>query len=412
MDYQLAALAAAIDKKSNGGRYYWSPRDIAPLAAKLRELLRLQPPTDGICLFHGSMTPYLALTLANTAFECGFQPAVYDPKYENHSVLIPKLEAGDPRQLSFTVVETAEYSLVEFTIPGGFIKAPQLPLVVPPVLNPNKGVVIAGRGVVWITAALGQAYRHHKWVAVRDAAKGAFICGVGEGSHASLGGLVDTGSPKLGEVWYFKGPGGPHPCIVVSRDSRNAKSSDLIIVPVSSNVALHQGNRAVLIVEAGRYGLPLRSAVLCQKVTTIRKDALDGSPIGVVNDPVVMAGIVKRIRYALDDFVIAASETGRVNVIVGSGSDARGTEAAEGAEAEIPDADHSDDTLPEEVVRSEPLLPGPVLVDVNSVSTGFSEAPVDGDKRDSWALPEVVQWPTTEVPAHRGGGAGSSVFVP
>ncbi len=89
--------------------------------------------------------------------------------------------------------------------------------------------------------------------------------------------------PRRGEVWWADTPGQPddphqpRPCIIVSVNSRNARTDDVIVVPVFS-AGKPGPNRVSL--PLGTAGLPHVSIAFCDEVTTLHHQFLDGGPVG------------------------------------------------------------------------------------------------------------------------------------
>ncbi len=71
-------------------------------------------------------------------------------------------------------VEEKDFSVVEFSLEGP-ISPEVLKEIEAPRVNPRKGVVISGRGPVWLYAYLTHEYHHAKWVATYDPRLGAVV---------------------------------------------------------------------------------------------------------------------------------------------------------------------------------------------------------------------------------------------
>jgi CRISPR-associated protein Csx3 len=108
--------------------------------------------------------PYYALA-------CSLQQRVryYDPKVGGY-VALPDVEpSGKGSQvLQWRIEERDDHTLVEYVIPKQVFNVKDLPLVIPPYVNPSKGVVISGKGPWWLTGTICRAYHHAcvAWVAV------------------------------------------------------------------------------------------------------------------------------------------------------------------------------------------------------------------------------------------------------
>ena len=90
-------------------------------------------------------------------------------------------------KLSFKVVEGSEYTLVHFEL-AGVLEPGDLQEVKPPAVNPKKGVVLSGRGPIWLYGYLSHYYHPTKFTAIYDPRLGAVV--------------VETHTPerRIGEV--------------------------------------------------------------------------------------------------------------------------------------------------------------------------------------------------------------------
>lgn len=68
-----------------------------------------------------------------------------------------------------------QFSLVSFSLPSEGIEPSILPSLSPPDVDGSKGVVISGRGPVWLFAALVHHYHPSAWVATFDPRLGAVV---------------------------------------------------------------------------------------------------------------------------------------------------------------------------------------------------------------------------------------------
>lgn len=174
-------LATTLGKTVPAGKpATWAPADLLALQALLDPLASKQPEDDEHrYLFDGSMPGWLAVALVH-----GVHPqnaALKDPRIG--AVGIPKLtpqaleapaegdDTGASTTLSmplllWSVKEGADFSYVEFVIPGGTFDVAKLGEVVPPLVTTTKGIVLSGRGPLWLTAAVAMAYHAlSRWVA-------------------------------------------------------------------------------------------------------------------------------------------------------------------------------------------------------------------------------------------------------
>ena len=82
-------------------------------------------------------------------------------------------EASGP--VNFKVEERDTYTLVEFEIVGGVLEPSDLKRITPPQVNYQKGVVISGRGPIWLYCFLAHAYHPTKFVATFDPQLGGAV---------------------------------------------------------------------------------------------------------------------------------------------------------------------------------------------------------------------------------------------
>jgi len=105
------------------------------------------------------------------ALACGLPQRVryYDPKVGSY-VALPEVEpSGESSQvLDWRVEDRDVHTFVEFVIPRQIFDVKNLPLVIPPAVNPAKGVVLSGKGPWWLTGTICRAYHRAgaRWVAV------------------------------------------------------------------------------------------------------------------------------------------------------------------------------------------------------------------------------------------------------
>lgn len=77
--------------------------------------------------------------------------------------------------IQFTTTEHDGYTLLEFEIPGGVCEPSDLATLTPPEVPGTGGVVISGRGPVWLYAALAHHYHTTQWVATFDPRMGGAV---------------------------------------------------------------------------------------------------------------------------------------------------------------------------------------------------------------------------------------------
>jgi len=95
-------------------------------------------------------------------------------------------------------------------------------------------------------------------------------------------------------------PHQPRPALVVSDDVRNRLRDDLIVVPVFSTGRLGPTRVALA---PGEGGLPHKSLLFCEEVTTIDRDFLHRGPLGAQVPRQVLDSTVRAIRRAVGEVV-------------------------------------------------------------------------------------------------------------
>lgn len=111
--------------------------------------------------------------------------------------------------------------------------------------------------------------------------------------------------PRKGEIFYVRipnqptDPHQPRIAIVVSRDSRNANASDVIVVPAFSHVSAFADTYVSVPAKEG--GMPHDSVAKCDQVTTVDKSLLAGGPLGERINQSLMWKIHYAIRRALGE---------------------------------------------------------------------------------------------------------------
>lgn len=70
--------------------------------------------------------------------------------------------------ISFSIHEGEKFTLVEFDLGGDPISPEELRGLEPPEVDARKGVVVSGRGPIWLFGALVHHYHYALWVATHD----------------------------------------------------------------------------------------------------------------------------------------------------------------------------------------------------------------------------------------------------
>lgn len=116
--------------------------------------------------------------------------------------------------------------------------------------------------------------------------------------------IAPTRSPKKGEVWYVLFPNQPfdphqpRTAIIVSRDTRNLRATDVMVVPTFSKI---QQSDVYVQIPAKEGGIPHESVAKCDQVTTVDKSLLVRGPLGDRINESLMWKIHYGIRSALGE---------------------------------------------------------------------------------------------------------------
>jgi mRNA interferase MazF len=86
------------------------------------------------------------------------------------------------------------------------------------------------------------------------------------------------------------------PVLLVSPDVRNERASDVLVVPVST--VLRPGPWHVIL-RRGEGGVPQRSVLKCEQVTTLPRDLLEPEPLGTALAPGRMTEVERGILRAI-----------------------------------------------------------------------------------------------------------------
>jgi CRISPR-associated protein Csx3 len=77
--------------------------------------------------------------------------------------------------INFKMTENEKFSLIEFELEGGAMTPFELAELNPPTVNPRKGVVLSGRGPIWLYATLAHHYHATLWVGCYDPRVGGVV---------------------------------------------------------------------------------------------------------------------------------------------------------------------------------------------------------------------------------------------
>ena len=76
--------------------------------------------------------------------------------------------------IEFKVEEKDEYSIVSFEL-SSVITPEELTSLEPPKVNPTKGVILSGRGPIWLYCYLAHYYHPTKFIATYDPRLGGAV---------------------------------------------------------------------------------------------------------------------------------------------------------------------------------------------------------------------------------------------
>ncbi len=76
--------------------------------------------------------------------------------------------------MKFTTKELGNFTIVHFELENP-IKPEELKDLEIPKVNPRKGVIISGRGPIWLHCFLAHKFHHTKFVAIYDPRLGAVV---------------------------------------------------------------------------------------------------------------------------------------------------------------------------------------------------------------------------------------------
>jgi mRNA-degrading endonuclease toxin of MazEF toxin-antitoxin module len=94
---------------------------------------------------------------------------------------------------------------------------------------------------------------------------------------------------------------GPHPVIVVSRESLNRGSYALVVVCTSARFAVRSTLPNCVPFRAGQFGFSADCVAQCENILSLEKSQLDlaAGPVGMLND-VALRDVIKAIGYLIE----------------------------------------------------------------------------------------------------------------
>lgn len=299
-------LANVIEKNVlPDSRIFWTASDLPRIRIALKAL-QVNAQSDSF-LIDGVMPYWLYAGIV--AALAPSSAALYTPKFG--PVVIPR---NSPQAtgsgLLFKVFEDTEFTLVQFSSPRS-LQVDQLSSIIPPLVNPNKGIVISSNTPYWLVSTVVLAYIEcAKWVAVTQKSGNAVVI-VSHDQQTPLGTELErqkvqeasdhAGVPKRGEIWLFEDGYGERPGVIVSPTERNEEVDDVLIVPFTSRDTF--ANKHLPIPAAGT-GLHEDSYAQCSNISRIEKHQLITGPIGSLPES-LLAQVIRAIRLAIGDHLTA-----------------------------------------------------------------------------------------------------------
>lgn len=289
---------------SSDGRIYWRYEDLPQVRIALTAV-RLVTPDESI-LIDASM-PYW-LYIASLAALAPKKVHLNTPNFG--PIEIPQnFPQGSGHGLTFKTYEDEDFTVVQFLSPRN-LQATQLSSIMPPAVNPNKGVVIASSAPYWVVGTVALAYaKSAPWTATTQKYGGAIVA-ISSDKTKPSGTEIDRtivdeviekashpGVPKRGEIWLFDDGYGQHPGLIISPTARNEYSSDVLVVPFTSQPTHAHKHLAVA---PATTGLACNSYAQYSNISRLGKDQLLKGPMGKVSED-VLEEIVRHVRLAIGD---------------------------------------------------------------------------------------------------------------
>lgn len=298
-------LAEIIGKEtSTNTRIQWLTEDLLDLKIALRAL-RLTAADDSFLV--DAVLPYwlyLGILAALAPKKVSLNTSNFGP------VLIPQnTPSGIGSGFTFKTYEAETFTLVQFLSPRT-LKPEHFASIISPVVNPDKGVVIASNAPYWVVGIVGLAYvKAARWVALTQRS-GTAIVSISNDKVTPLGMEIDrqilddvvqkaskNAVPKRGEIWLFDDGYGQHPCLIVSPTARNESSADVLVVPFTSSPAHAHKHLALA---ASKTGLSMGSYAQYSNISRLGKEQLLHGPMSRVGDE-VLNEVIRHVRLAIGD---------------------------------------------------------------------------------------------------------------
>lgn len=141
--------------------FNWSASDL-PAACKAAGEYATEPEV----VLDGGAPAFLYSALVHAVHPAPVYTA--DPKVDGGKLFIPDLpmDGAGNDILNWTVEEREDHTFVEFAIPGDIFDEDDLVKIILPAVCPTKGLVISGKGPIYIHATITRSYCHKvRWTA-------------------------------------------------------------------------------------------------------------------------------------------------------------------------------------------------------------------------------------------------------
>lgn len=141
--------------------FNWSAGDLQPACRAAGEYA-----TEQEVMLDGGAPAFLYSALAHAVHPAPVYTA--DPKLADGKLFIPDLplDGQGNELLNWKIEEREEHTFVDFSIPGDIFDESNLARIVLPAVCPTKGLVISGRGPIYLHAAVTRSYCHKvRWTA-------------------------------------------------------------------------------------------------------------------------------------------------------------------------------------------------------------------------------------------------------
>jgi hypothetical protein len=141
--------------------FNWSASDLQPACKVVAAYA-----TESEVVLDGGAPAFLYSALVHAVHPASVYTA--DPKLADGKLFIPDLplEGAGNDILNWTVEEREDYTFVDFSIPGDIFDEDDLVKIVLPAVCPTKGLVVSGKGPIYIHAAVTRSYCHKvRWTA-------------------------------------------------------------------------------------------------------------------------------------------------------------------------------------------------------------------------------------------------------